>query len=398
MYACYVYIVFLFKFLYLLLMFEKLVHTMIKKDKGGGYLKKLLIFLLGLALLGGSIGYVTASMNRPIPQAQSFVLMEASTGRVLYEKNSHEPLKIASITKIMTAILAIESNRLNEYVTVSQNAVNQEGSKIYLVVGEKILLKDLVYGLMLRSGNDAAMAIAEFVGGSKEGFVYLMNQKATEIGMKDTAFSNPSGLDETDLKHVSSAYDMALLTKYALKNESYQKIAGTKTYQCPHPTESWNRQFVNKHRLVRGDYAYATTGKTGFTKAAGRTLVTTAKKGDLSLIVVTIRDGSDWKDHVDLFEWGFAHYKMTKVAREGIQTYLKDKYYLNQEIILPLTSKEKGQLEKKVVLLKQSIHTPFTQIDGSYEIWINKEKIYEVPLRKVGKGVKAVSRMEYSNG
>lgn len=357
-------------------------------------MKKIIFFVLGLAFLGGSIGYVATSINQLSPQAQAYVLMEASTGRVLAEQNSHESLKIASITKIMTAILAIESQCMDQYVTVSSNAVNQEGSKIYLVSGEKILLEDLVYGLMLRSGNDAAMAIAEFVGGSKEGFVYLMNQKAQEIGMKNTFFSNPSGLDEVDQEHYSSAYDMALLTKYALKHPKYQEIASTEVHKCPHPTEAWDRSFVNKHRLVKGGYKYAVTGKTGFTKAAGRTLVTTAKKKDVSLIVVTIRDGDDWKDHINLFDWGFSQYQMVKLEGEGIKTYDGQKYYMGNEIILPLRSKEEKELERKVTLLKKSIDTPFTKIDGSYEIWLAGEKLYEVPLKKI----EPVSNEENPNG
>lgn len=166
--------------------------------------------------------------------AKSAVLMDQNSGRILYEKDPHEIKRIASITKIMTAIVAIESGKLNDTVKVSERAVHTEGSSLYLQPGEKIKLKDLVYGLMLRSGNDAAVAIAEHVGGSVEGFVFLMNQKAKEIGMKNTHFSNPHGLDDSD-DHFSTAYDMALLTKYAMQNKTYRKIAGTKVYKVPDP-------------------------------------------------------------------------------------------------------------------------------------------------------------------
>src|SRR5690606_21748814 len=142
-------------------------------------------------------------------------------GRVLFEKNAHTKMRIASITKIMTAIIAVESGKLNEMVKVSPNAVRTEGSSLYLQPNEKIKLEQLVYGLMLRSGNDAAVAIAEHVGGSLEGFVFLMNQKAAEIGMINTEFANPHGLDDHE-NHYSTSYDMAILTRYAMQNEKFR--------------------------------------------------------------------------------------------------------------------------------------------------------------------------------
>ena len=210
--------------------------------------------------------------------ASSAILMEQQSGRILYEKDAHAKKRIASITKIMTAILAIESGKLDEMVKVSEEAVKAEGSSIYLKPGEKIKLEDLVYGLMLRSGNDAAVAIAEHVGGSLDGFVFLMNQKAEEIGMENTHFANPHGLDDHE-DHLSTAYDMAILTRYAMSNDTYQKIAGTKVHRAPNPTEDWDRVWKNKNRLLTELYEYTTGGKTGYTKRAKRTLVTTATKG-----------------------------------------------------------------------------------------------------------------------
>src|SRR3954462_4764568 len=189
--------------------------------------------------------------------ASSAVLMEQQSGRILYEKEAHEVRRIASITKIMTAILAIESGKLNDKVKVSENAVRAEGSSIYLKPGEKIKLEDLVYGLMLRSGNDSAVAIAEHVGGSLDGFVYLMNQKAEEIGMENTHFANPHGLDDHE-NHLSTAYDMTILTQYAMFNDTYQKIAGTKVHRVPDPTGDRDRVWSNKNRLLTGLYEYTT--------------------------------------------------------------------------------------------------------------------------------------------
>jgi D-alanyl-D-alanine carboxypeptidase len=288
--------------------------------------------------------------------AQSAVLMDQSSGRILYEKNPHEVKRIASITKIMTAIVAIESGKLNDTVKVSKRAVGTEGSSLYLLPGEKIKLKDLVYGLMLRSGNDAAVAIAEHVGGSVEGFVFLMNQKAKEIGMKNTHFSNPHGLDDSD-DHFSTAYDMALLTRYAMKNKTYRKIAGTKVYKVPDPRGNWDRVWKNKNKLLTEKYPYCTGGKTGYTKKAKRTLVSTAKKGDFDLIAVTLNDPKDWDDHIQMYEYAFKKYDPKVVLPKGnIQkvknSFYKGRIYTKTEVVMPLTKKEEKKVEVDYQLLK----------------------------------------------
>lgn len=282
--------------------------------------------------------------------ARNAVLIEQQSGRILYSKQANEQEKIASITKIMTALLAIESGKMKETVSVSNTAVRTEGSAIYLKAGQKVKLEDLVYGLMLRSGNDAAQAIAEHVGGSVDGFVYLMNEKAQEIGMKNTHFSNPSGLDG-DGNHYSSAYDMALLTRYAMQNETFQKIFGTKRYQ----SEAWDYPWHNKHRLLTSMYKYATGGKTGFTKKAGRTLVTTASKDGLDLIVVTLNAPNDWKDHTYLFNEAFKQYSMTTIMQEGGIAEVKGNaykqhVYLKNSFSYPLTTEEKRDITVSIEL------------------------------------------------
>lgn len=193
----------------------------------------ILVFLLLFPIFAPSAAAFSVS-------GQSAILMEQESGRVLYEKDAHKQLRIASITKIMTTLLAIELGKMDEMVVVSNNAFGTEGSSLYLQLGEKIKLNDLVYGLMLRSGNDAAVAIAEHIGGSLDGFVYLMNEKAKEIGMSKTIFNNPHGLDDHE-EHYSTSYDMALLTRYAMKNEVYQKISATKSYRSPQDGEDWDR-------------------------------------------------------------------------------------------------------------------------------------------------------------
>ena len=226
-------------------------------------MKKLLLFLLLI----------------PIPvhaiSARNIIAMDMDTNRILYEKSIHDPHLIASITKIMTAIVALELGNLNKEVTTSDTVLTAYGSAIYIEVGEKMKLEDLLYGLMLRSGNDAAVMIAETIGGSVDKFVQLMNSKAKEIGMKDTIFYNPHGLDNNGKGNLSTAYDMAILTSYAMKNKEYQKIVSTKKHvaKSDRKTYSW----TNKNKLLT-TYEYTTGGKTGYTEKARRTLVSTATK------------------------------------------------------------------------------------------------------------------------
>lgn len=314
--------------------------------------------------------------------AKSAILMEQKSGRILFEKDAFTKRRIASITKIMTATLAIESGKMDKYVTVSENAVHTEGSSIYLKAGEKIKLKDLVYGLMLRSGNDAAVAIAEFVGGSVDGFVFLMNQKAKEIGMLNTHFANPHGLDDHK-DHYSTAYDMALLTRYAMNSDQYREIAGTKVYRAPNPTEDWDRVWKNKNRLLT-KYQYSTGGKTGYTKLAKRTLVTTAQKGDMDLIAVTINDSNDWDDHISMYENGFKTYDMTEVLSKGkIDIGNKSKYngqlFLRNSFVYPATSEEMKNFRVNFKIVKYSSKQKSGPV-GRAQVFLDGKLIKEVPI------------------
>lgn len=320
--------------------------------------------------------------------AKSAILMEQESGRVLYSKNEHKQMRIASITKIMTAILAIESGKLDDVVTVSINAAGKEGSSLYLKLGEKIRLEDLVYGLMLRSGNDAAVAIAEHVGGSEEGFVYLMNEKARELGMQRTVFSNPHGLDDHE-EHYSTAYDMALLTQYAMKNEKFREISGTKRYKAKREGgENSYSYWGNKNRLLTQLYKYSTGGKTGYTKRAKRTLVSTASKDGLDLICVTLNAPSDWNDHMNLFNYGFEHYELETIVKEGKLKEIKDPFYKNQVYVpysfrYPLTKDEKHLVKKVITLYNPPKNHDRNYVKnpvGKMEITLDNEKIGELPL------------------
>ncbi|WP_062104767.1 D-alanyl-D-alanine carboxypeptidase family protein [Bacillus niameyensis] len=286
--------------------------------------------------------------------ASGAILMEQNSGRVLYEQNAHEVHRIASITKVMTAIVAIESGKLDEKVTISKRAVYTEGSSIYLEIGEEMKLEDLVYGLMLRSGNDAATAIAEHVGGSVEGFVFLMNRKAEEIGMKDTVFSNPHGLDDHE-EHYSTAYDMALMTRYAMMNEKFREISGTKLYKFERGSgpQGWK----NKNRLLTEKYKYTTGGKTGFTKRAGRTLITTATKKNEDLIAVTLNAPDDWNDHISMYEYGFKTYSDQSIINKGrleidAEGLEKKELFIQNPIIYPLAEDESEEIRMEYKLLQ----------------------------------------------
>lgn len=268
-------------------------------------MKRLLTAALAAALFFGQMPTAQAVGTC----ASSSILMEASSGRVLYEQNSHERRLIASITKLMTALVALESGHsLDEVVTVSQAATGAEGSSIYLRPGEQITLEALLYGLMLKSGNDAALAIAEHCGGSVEKFVAQMNEKAAELGMKDSHFANPNGLNAQD--HYSSAYDMALLARACLENDSLAQIVSTKTITIG------ARAFTNHNKLL-WRYEGCIGMKTGYTEKAGRTLVSAARRDNLTLIVVTLNDPNDWADHTDLLDYGFARYTAISLTQAG---------------------------------------------------------------------------------
>ncbi|WP_442594639.1 D-alanyl-D-alanine carboxypeptidase family protein [Neobacillus sp. D3-1R] len=344
---------------------------------------KLSIIFLAVSLL--IMNFPQKSRASVSVSASSAVLMDQESGRVLFEKGAHDKKRIASITKIMTAILAIESGKLDDMVKVSANATKTEGSSVYLKPNEKIKLEDLVYGLMLRSGNDTAVAIAESVGGSLDGFVYLMNQKAQEIGMANTHFANPHGLDNYE-NHYSTAYDMALLTRYAMQNETYRLISGTKVHRAPNPEEKWDRVWRNKNRMLT-KYKFSTGGKTGYTKRAKRTLVSTATKGDMNLIAVTLNAPDDWNDHISMFEYGFDQYDLVEVVPKGNIDSIKDKLYQNhiyfkRGFSYPATKEEKDLFTVKYKLKKPNEEwlRSDPEVVGKATVYLDQKPIEEISI------------------
>ena len=254
------------------------------------------------------LGLVPGKARAVGTSATSAILVDADSGRVLYEQNADAKMLIASTTKILTALVATREGDLSQVVTVKREATLTEGSSMYLKEGEQLTLETLLYGLLLCSGNDAAVAIADAVGGSQAGFVKLMNETARELGMEHSSFANPNGLDDED--HYSTARDMAKLACAAVNNETLMRIASTRTVTIG------GRTMTNHNKLL--SYMDGCIGlKTGYTKAAGRTLVSCAERNGQRLVAVTLQDGNDWADHQALYEYGFATYPAKRAAVLG---------------------------------------------------------------------------------
>ncbi len=335
-------------------------------------MKKLLLVLIGLIPL-----------NVSAISARNIIAMDMDSNRILYEKSIYDEHLIASITKIMTATVAIELGDLESDVTASDTILKAYGSAIYIEIGETMKLKDLLYGLMLRSGNDAALLIAETVGGSVDNFVSLMNQKAKELGMKNTNFINPHGLENNKGEgNTSTAYDMALLTSYAMKNKEYQKIVSTKNYVVKSDKKSYS--WANKNKLLN-TYEYTTGGKTGFTEKARRTLVSTASKDNKNIVVVSLNDPDDWKDHTDLYEKLFKEYTSVKIIDANNfkikkeNYYKKNKLYLKDDVYVLLKGNEKKDITLDINLLKISDFKNGDKV-GSVKINLKNQTLKEVNI------------------
>lgn len=279
------------------------------------WIKKFIIFLISFLLL---TNVVAAKAAQPILNtAYGAILMDAKTGQVLFEKNADKKLPPASTTKIMTAILAIESNRLDEKATVSAEAASTSGSTMHLEKGQILTLRELVTGLMLRSGNDSAIAIAEFLAGSVDEFVVMMNEKAQEIGATHTHFKNPNGLP--DPQHYSTAYDLAWITRYAMNNPTFAEIVNTKHTSVDLQDSRGNEKeqnLQNTNKLL-WMLAEADGVKTGTTSEAGPCLVASATKQNQRLIAVTLHDKARWQNAQKLLQWGFTHYELFEYAGNG---------------------------------------------------------------------------------
>ncbi len=285
--------------------------------------------------------------------AKACIMIEATTGNIIFEKNAYEQLPMASTTKIMTTILSLESGDLDTEFTVDSDAIKVEGSSMGLVEGDIVTKRALCYGMLLPSGNDSANATAVRVGGSIESFVSMMNAKAKELGMNSTLFVTPSGLDEGG--HCSTAYDMALLTRYALKNPDFREICGSATAQVTFGNPPYDRWLKNTNKLL-GMYEGVIGVKTGFTDDAGRCLVSACERDGITLIVVTLNAPDDWNDHMSLYDYGFSQVSLESPTDEQYTLSMvggvKDTISLecSQEVLLPKVVGTDTEYQSRVYL------------------------------------------------
>lgn len=321
-----------------------------------------------------------ADLHVPRPpgtNAQAASLIDVKSGRILYSHHGDTEMPVASLTKIMTAIVAIEHGKLDEIVTVSKNAYRKEGSSIYLELGEEMTLENMLYGLMLRSGNDAATAIAEHVGGSEEGFVHLMNEKVKMLGLKHTQFQNPHGLDAKG--HYSSANDLAVITAYSLQNPVFKEIVKTPSKRAPNPNNPWDYKWDNKNKMLRF-YEGADGVKTGYTKTARRCLVSSASRAGQQLAVVTLNDGDDWNDHQKLLDYGFAHYPLKEIIETGQP--VQNELVTGSGFTYALASGELERIERKLYLQKPRAND--FGYRGQIKITLDGQEIGKVPVYEQG--------------
>ncbi len=294
--------------------------------------------------------------NRLSVSAEAAILIDAGTGQVLYAKNPFQPRPPASTTKVITALLAIETGKLTDPVTVSPRAASTEGSSMYLSAGEVLSMTDLLYGALLNSGNDACVAIAEHIAGSTDKFAVLMNVKALALGALQTNFVNPHGLPEQE--HYTCAYDLAVIARAALANPTLNGIVSTRDKIIVSPGQKWDRRLQNTNQLL-WRYLWADGMKTGTTIAAGQCLVSSASKGKRQLLAVVLRSGDRWTDSIRMFEYGFNRFEDAQVAvagaefgryrvQDGVPEDLPVVYGADLGLLVP--AQEPAALEKRVLL------------------------------------------------
>ncbi|WP_347549894.1 D-alanyl-D-alanine carboxypeptidase family protein [Pseudalkalibacillus hwajinpoensis] len=340
------------------------------------------LLLTATYLIAAALSPILVSAEGPDIQSESAVLMDGKTGQILYDKNGNQEMYPASITKIVTALMAVESGKLNESATVSQNARDVDGTRVYLEEGETVVLEKLVKGMMVNSGNDAAIAIAEHLSGSVQAFAEDMNTFVKEeIGVENSHFTNPHGLFNEN--HVVTAEDMAKITQYAMKNNQFRSLAGIE--QMDWSRENWDTTLINHHRLLL-DYDYVTGGKNGYVSQSGFTLVTTAEKDNRELIAVTIKANDDqiaYQDTLTLLNYGFDSFSSV-VYSEGTELGELNgkKYSLTEDVTLlqdgeeglELEMNEAGELESKASELTSTLDSDLMTVTSVEEDASDKSK------------------------
>lgn len=340
--------------------------------------------ILALLLAFSTLICMSFSSSAISDGADCACVINAATGEVIYSRNVAKRHAMASTTKIMTAILAIEHSEMDEIVTVSPNAARQEGSAMYIDAGMQVYMRDLLYGLMLPSGNDAAVAIAEHIAGSQEAFADMMNEKAKEIGARDTHFVNPNGLPDDN--HYTTAYDLAAIARYAMKLPEFREFAGCYHYIATPLNSDKIMEFYNHNKLL-SMYPGTTGVKTGYTEKAGRCFVSAAKRDNMEFIAVTLDDNNDWNDHMEMLDYAFSqHYPVSVVKKDGILKVAKinNKSYnfvAAEDFVIPF--RESGGTEAEIVIhMAANINAPINAGEkvGYAEIIYGGESIGSVDI------------------
>ncbi len=309
------------------------------------------LFLPSAAHEGG-----TLSVNTPSVSADSAILIEASTGEIVWSKNADAKRSMASTTKIMTALVAIENCDISKTVAISPDAVGIEGSSVYLYEGERLRMEDLLYAMLLESANDAAAAIAIEVGGSIEDFAKLMNAKAAELGLESTHFTNPHGLDDSE--HYTTAEELAIIASAAMKNETFRSIVSTYKKTIPLNETEGVRLLINHNKLLKS-YDGCVGVKTGYTKKSGRCLVSAALRDGVELICVTLDAPNDWQDHSRLFDYGFSLYESRLLCSAGEFKRVQSVVGGNETyVILTNTEEVRVALKKSAEEIKCTVELP----------------------------------------
>ncbi len=319
--------------------------------------------------------------------ADSAIVIDAETGSVLYGKNIHQRRAPASTTKIMTSILGLELGNLHDTIKASYRAAAEGGSSIWLEEGEELTLEELLYGIMLNSGNDASVAVAEYIAGSVEEFAILMNQKAKEVGALNTTFQNPNGLPND--KHLTTAYDLAMIMRYCMQNETFREITATEKKSISWPGHPWKRA-LNNHNKLLWMYEGADGGKTGYTIAAGRCLISSATRKDRRVIAVVMHADQLWQDSIKLLDYGLDGFSNVTLIKSGELIDTREIKESKEGQLAILASRdfvvtvpnEKDSRASRTIYLLENLQLPIVkgQKVGWMEIKVNDEYVGQIDL------------------
>jgi D-alanyl-D-alanine carboxypeptidase/D-alanyl-D-alanine carboxypeptidase (penicillin-binding protein 5/6) len=342
-----------------------------------------------MLLSGQSLFKVSAggeTFGSPDVSAKSAILIEATTGRILFAKNEKQRLPMASTTKIISALIALETENIDERFEVDRNAIMVEGSSMGLKEGDKVSLRDLAYGMLLPSGNDAANAAAVAIAGSIPEFAKLMNKRAQMLGLKDTHFETPSGLDSKE--HYSTAYDMSMIARVALQNPDFREICSKSSAKIE-AEDSPNAWYMTNHNKLLKQYEGTIGLKTGFTKKSGRCLVSAAQRDGVTLIAVTLNAPNDWQDHTKMLDYGFSSVKPIDldVDVSDVEIKVVGGKQSTLEVIpsefpkVCITQEELPKLKRKV-LISRFYYAPVEagSVVGEVQYFLGNDKIVSVGL------------------